>query len=46
MCLIRQLSGGERRRMALALVLGFGDLIAQRGRLRANLIVLDEVITR
>ena len=41
-CLVRQLSGGERRRLALALVLGFADLIAQRGRLRCNLIVLDE----
>lgn len=39
---IRQLSGGERRRVALALALGFADLIAGRGQLRCNLIVLDE----
>ena len=40
---IRQLSGGERRRIALALALGFADLTAGRGQLRCNLIVLDEV---
>lgn len=40
---IRQLSGGERRRVALALALGFADLTAGRGQLRCNLIVLDEV---
>lgn len=39
----RQLSGGERRRIALALLLGFADLISARGRLQCNLIVLDEV---
>lgn len=39
---IRQLSGGERRRVALALALGFADLISGRGQLRCNLIVLDE----
>lgn len=31
---VRQLSGGERRRVALALALGFSELAAQRGRLR------------
>ncbi|KAL0053768.1 hypothetical protein WJX82_010500 [Trebouxia sp. C0006] len=41
---IRQLSGGERRRVALALALGFADLISGRGQLRCNLIVLDEVL--
>ncbi|BDA43190.1 probable DNA double-strand break repair Rad50 ATPase [Coccomyxa sp. Obi] len=41
---LRQLSGGERRRIALALVLGFADLISARGRLRCNLMVLDEVM--
>lgn len=41
---IRQLSGGERRRVALALALGFADLVSGRGRLRCNLIVLDEVL--
>lgn len=40
---LRQLSGGERRRVALALALGFAELVAARGRLRCNLIVLDEV---
>jgi len=39
---LRQLSGGERRRVALALALGFSELVAARGRLRCNLIVLDE----
>jgi len=39
---IRQLSGGERRRVALALALGFADLISGQGQLRCNLIVLDE----
>ena len=29
--------------MALALALGFGDVLAQRGRLVCNLLVLDEV---
>ena len=42
-CIARQLSGGERRRVALALLLGFADLISARGRLQCNLIVLDEV---
>ena len=41
---IRQLSGGERRRVALSLALGFADLTAGRGQLRCNLIVLDEVL--
>ncbi|KAK9914871.1 hypothetical protein WJX75_001641 [Coccomyxa subellipsoidea] len=41
---LRQLSGGERRRVALALVLGFAELISARGRLRCNLMVLDEVL--
>ncbi|KAL3137671.1 hypothetical protein ABBQ38_004946 [Trebouxia sp. C0009 RCD-2024] len=41
---IRQLSGGERRRVALALALGFADLVSGRGQLRCNLIVLDEVL--
>lgn len=31
---VKQLSGGERRRVALALALGFSELAAQRGRLR------------
>eukprot|EP00955_Chlamydomonas_euryale_P017009 181602-Chlamydomonas_euryale.AAC.3 len=42
MCL--QLSGGERRRVALAMALGFADLVRQRGRLRCNVLVLDEAL--
>jgi hypothetical protein len=41
---LRQCSGGERRRVALALTLGFRDLISDRAGLRANLLVLDEVM--
>ncbi len=40
---VRQLSGGERRRLAVALALGYADLAAARGRLRSNILVLDEV---
>lgn len=40
---ICQLSGGERKRVALALALGFTELAATRGRLTSNLLVLDEV---
>ncbi len=40
---LRQLSGGERRRVALALALGFAQLVSARGRLRCNMLVLDEV---
>lgn len=40
---VRQLSGGERRRVALALALGYRRLAASRGRFSANLLVLDEV---
>lgn len=35
-----QLSGGERRRVAIALALGFGELVRDRGRLRCNVLVL------
>eukprot|EP00983_Pelagomonas_calceolata_P069198 1150286-Pelagomonas_calceolata.AAC.12 len=38
-----QLSGGERRRVALALCLAFADLVKQYGRLSCNILVLDEV---
>lgn len=41
---VRQLSGGERRRVALALALGFSELAARRGRLRSNMLILDEVM--
>lgn len=40
---LTQLSGGERRRVALALSLGYAALARSRGRMRANLLVLDEV---
>lgn len=40
---VKQLSGGERRRLALALALGFSSLAARRGLLRSNMLVLDEV---
>jgi len=41
---LRALSGGERRRVALAFALGFADLAAARGRLSCDLLVLDEVL--
>lgn len=40
---LMQLSGGERRRIALALCLAFADLVRQHGRLSCNVLVLDEV---
>jgi hypothetical protein len=41
---LRQLSGGERRRVALALSLAFADLAAERGGVRCSLLVLDEAL--
>lgn len=41
---LRQLSGGERRRMALALALGYSEIASQRGGIHCNLLVLDEVL--
>lgn len=41
---VKQLSGGERRKVALALALGFTELAARRGKLRCDLLVLDEVM--
>ncbi|XP_073389591.1 uncharacterized protein [Physcomitrium patens] len=41
---LRQLSGGERRRMALALALGYSQFASQRGGIQCNLLVLDEVL--
>ncbi|KFM28090.1 hypothetical protein F751_5201 [Auxenochlorella protothecoides] len=41
---IKQLSGGERRRLALSLALGFSALAKRRGLLQSNLLVLDEVM--
>ena len=40
---LSQLSGGERRRVAVALALGFAELLRCRGRLSSNLLILDEV---
>lgn len=39
----QSLSGGEKRRVAIALVLGFAELIATRGHLSCNVAVFDEV---
>jgi ABC-type hemin transport system ATPase subunit len=41
---VSQLSGGEKKRLALALGLGFAELAAARGRLSSNVLVLDEVL--
>ncbi len=38
----QSLSGGEKRRVAIALVLGFAELIATRGQLSCNVAVFDE----
>lgn len=40
---IAQLSGGEKKRVALALGLGFAELVAARSRLTSNVLILDEV---
>eukprot|EP00897_Mesotaenium_endlicherianum_P010218 jgi/Mesen1/9224/ME000591S08547 len=40
---LRQLSGGERRRVALALGLAYGELAARCSGLHCDLMVLDEV---
>eukprot|EP00879_Flechtneria_rotunda_P028490 GHRR01030611.1.p1 GENE.GHRR01030611.1~~GHRR01030611.1.p1 ORF type:complete len:159 (+),score=83.07 GHRR01030611.1:306-782(+) len=40
---IAQLSGGEKKRVALALGLGFAEIVAARSRLTSNILVLDEV---
>ena len=39
------LSGGQWRRCSLSLALGFAELVARRGQLRTNLLVLDEPLT-
>lgn len=41
---IRQLSGGERRRMALSLTLGYSELARERSGVSCNVLVLDEVL--
>lgn len=39
------LSGGQWRRCSMALSFGFAELMANRGKLRSSLIVLDEPLT-
>ena len=41
---LSQLSGGERRRLGLALAFGFSKLASARGGLFCDLLVLDEVL--
>ncbi|CAM6128294.1 unnamed protein product [Calypogeia fissa] len=41
---LRQLSGGERRRQALALALGFAEFASLKSGLHCDLLVLDEVL--
>ncbi|KAF8071319.1 hypothetical protein HT031_001402 [Scenedesmus sp. PABB004] len=43
---VAQLSGGEKKRVALALGLGFAELVAARSRLTSNVLVLDEVLEK
>ena len=42
--LLGQLSGGERRRAALALALAFAEVSAARGGMQCDLLVLDEAL--
>jgi len=42
---LASLSGGQWRRCALALNLGFADLVARKGRLRPSICVMDEPLT-
>ena len=42
---LAQLSGGQWRRVSLALDLAFADCVRRQGRLRSNVLVLDEVLT-
>ena len=42
---LSQLSGGQWRRVSLALDFAFSELIRRRGVLRCNLMVMDEVLT-
>ena len=41
---LRQLSGGERRRAALALALAYADLASERCGVACDTLVLDEVL--
>lgn len=42
---LSQLSGGQWRRVSLALDLAFTELMKRKGLLRSNLLVMDEVLT-
>lgn len=42
---LSQLSGGQWRRVSMALDLAFAEIIRRKGALRCNLIVMDEVLT-
>lgn len=42
---LSQLSGGQWRRVSLALDLAFAEVIRRRGILRCNMIVMDEILT-
>lgn len=42
---LSQLSGGQWRRVSMALDFAFAEVIRRRGTLRSNLIVMDEVLT-
>jgi DNA repair exonuclease SbcCD ATPase subunit len=42
---LSQLSGGQWRRVSMALDFAFAEVVRRRGTLRSNLIVMDEVLT-
>lgn len=42
---LSQLSGGQWRRVSMALDLAFAEVVRRRGALRCNMIVMDEVLT-
>lgn len=42
---LSQLSGGQWRRVSLALDLAFVEIVRQRGYLRSNILVADEILT-
>ena len=42
---LSQLSGGQWRRVSMALDFAFAEIIRRKGTLRCNLIVMDEILT-
>lgn len=42
---LSQLSGGQWRRVSMALDLAYAEIVRRRGLLRSNLMVMDEVLT-